>query len=353
MARPRIFISSTYYDLKHLRNSLENFVESLGFDAVLSEKGSIAYIPDIALDESCYKEVGNTDIFVIIIGGRYGSEKSETSTGTPKQFYDNYDSITKQEYKSALDKGIPIYILIEKSVYADYETYRKNKENESIIYAHVDSVNIFHLIEGIFSQTRNNPIQQFDRYAEIESWLKEQWAGLFRDLLKGKSNQRQIASLESEVSRMAEINTTLKKYMEEIITKFDPEDSASLIEHENKRIEVESERIQEKLQSEFETYPGQNTPYSKHIYFPENCAKEAVLRFAKDNRISNQNELKKRLDELIEIVKNDEHIKNHHEIDKTIESVKDFINSDKLVLALTILAGIPGMTIERLIRRFV
>ncbi len=52
MAKPRIFISSTYYDLKHLRASLENFVESLGFDAILSEKGNIAYAPDIALDES-------------------------------------------------------------------------------------------------------------------------------------------------------------------------------------------------------------------------------------------------------------------------------------------------------------
>lgn len=39
MARPRIFVSSTHYDLKHLRSSLENFIESLGFDAILSEKG--------------------------------------------------------------------------------------------------------------------------------------------------------------------------------------------------------------------------------------------------------------------------------------------------------------------------
>ena len=70
MARPRVFISSTYYDLKHLRSSLDNFVESLGFDAILSEKGKIAYTPDLPLDESCYREVGTADIFVLIIGGR-------------------------------------------------------------------------------------------------------------------------------------------------------------------------------------------------------------------------------------------------------------------------------------------
>jgi hypothetical protein len=38
MARPRIFISSTYYDLRYIRSSLEIFIEALGFDAILSEK---------------------------------------------------------------------------------------------------------------------------------------------------------------------------------------------------------------------------------------------------------------------------------------------------------------------------
>lgn len=56
MARPRIFVSSTYYDLKHVRSSLDNFIEALGFDSVLSEKGDIAFSPDAPLDESCYRE---------------------------------------------------------------------------------------------------------------------------------------------------------------------------------------------------------------------------------------------------------------------------------------------------------
>lgn len=69
MAKPRIFISSTYYDLKHLRSSLENFIESLGFEPVLSEKGDIAYVPDMPIDESCYREARSADVFVLIIGG--------------------------------------------------------------------------------------------------------------------------------------------------------------------------------------------------------------------------------------------------------------------------------------------
>ena len=150
MARPRIFVSSTYYDLKHLRSSLENFVKSLGFDAVLSEKGKIAYTPDVPLDESCYREVGTADIFVLIVGGRYGSEVSATRTALLKTFFDRYNSITRGEYNAALDRDVPTYVLIERSVCAEYETYLKNKDNNEITYAHVDSVNIFDLLKRFF-----------------------------------------------------------------------------------------------------------------------------------------------------------------------------------------------------------
>lgn len=71
MPSPRIFVSSTYYDLKRIRASLDLFIDSLGYDPVLSEKGDIAYTHDRPLDESCYREAENSDIFVLIVGGRY------------------------------------------------------------------------------------------------------------------------------------------------------------------------------------------------------------------------------------------------------------------------------------------
>jgi len=237
MAKPRIFVSSTYYDLKHLRSSLENFVELIGYDPVLSEKGDIAFMPDAPLDESCYREVRNADIYVLIIGGRYGSQSSGENTKGAKDFFERFESITKLEYKAAAEYDIPIYILIEKSVYADYENFLKNKDNKDFQYAHVDSINIFSFIQEILSQPRNNPIYQFDRYSDIEIWLKEQWAGLFRELLKRLSDQAQIASLSDQVSELSEINQTLKRYLEAVMSKVVPKDSHRLIKAESERLE--------------------------------------------------------------------------------------------------------------------
>ena len=238
MAKPRIFVSSTYYDLKYIRSSLENFINSFGYEPILSEKGDIAYLPDAPLDESCYREVRNADVFIIILGGRYGSEKSDGKTKLPKGFFDKYDSITKQEFRSAASQDIPIYILIEKSVYSDYETYLKNKENETINYAHVDSINIFFLIEEILALPRNNPVLHFDRYEEIEEWLRDQWAGLFRELINQKSSAQQLTSLSAQVLELSEINKTLKTYLEQVVSKIAPDQSAELIKTETKRLEL-------------------------------------------------------------------------------------------------------------------
>lgn len=237
MAKPRIFISSTYYDLKHIRASLDIFIDSLGYEPILSEKGDIAYTHDRALDESCYREAENSDIFVLIIGGRYGSEISGQNRKIQDEFFNRYESITKKEYESASSREIPIYILIEKGVNSEYQTFLRNKENTKINYAHVESVNVFHLIENILSQPRNNPIQTFEKFDEIEFWLREQWSGLFRELLRRQSQQQQLTGLTTQVSELKEVNETLKKYLEAMMKGSDPKENTKLIESEEKRLE--------------------------------------------------------------------------------------------------------------------
>ena len=73
MAKPRVFISSTFYDLRQIRVELDKFIESLGYEPIRNEEGDIPYGKDEALQEYCYKEILNVDILVSIIGSRYGS----------------------------------------------------------------------------------------------------------------------------------------------------------------------------------------------------------------------------------------------------------------------------------------
>jgi hypothetical protein len=244
MAKPRVFVSSTYYDLRHVRASLENFIEQLGYEPILSEKGDIAYSPDIPLDESCYREVGAADVFVLIIGGRYGSPRTEEKRPLPVSFYERYQSITRSEYQAALLRDLPVYIFIETAVYAEYHTFLRNKSNTDINYAHVDSVNIFALIEEIDTQPKNNPIRTFDRYEDIESWLRDQWAGLFKEFLSRSSSQKQLTSLREQVAELAQIGQTMKRYLEELVTKVSPQ--TTLVE-ESRRLEEETRRV--KLES--------------------------------------------------------------------------------------------------------
>jgi hypothetical protein len=236
MPRPRIFVSSTYYDLKHIRASLDLFIDSLGYDPILSEKGDIAYTHDRPLDESCYREAENSDIFVLIVGGRYGSEASSPAS-IRGDFYERYESITKKEFESSISKDIPVYILIERSVHSEYRTFLKNKEKKDVIYAHVDSVNIFRFIDEILSLPRNNPVQSFEKFDEIESWLRDQWAGLFREMLRRQSQQLQMSGLTAQVAELKETNETLRRYLEAVMTGASTKESTELIESEEKRLE--------------------------------------------------------------------------------------------------------------------
>lgn len=181
MAKPRIFISSTYYDLKQTREDVADFVQTLGYEAVRNEEGNIPYGKDKKLEDYCYKEVQNVDIFISIIGGRFGTESQNSKY-----------SISNEELKTALRFNKQVYICIEKNVFSEYETYALNKENNNIHYRYVDNPQIYQFIGELKGLTSNNNIMAFDTSADIKSYLKEQFAGLFRSFLIEQAKAREI-----------------------------------------------------------------------------------------------------------------------------------------------------------------
>ncbi|MFW9679148.1 DUF4062 domain-containing protein [Vibrio parahaemolyticus] len=234
MAKPRIFVSSTYYDLKHIRNSLEAFIDSFGYESVLYEDGDIPFHHDSPLDVSCYSEIKNCHILVLIVGGRYGSPASQQLDDNERIEF--YNSVTKKEYETARGQDIPIYVFIDKNVHSEYHTFKKNRNVNGIEYAHVDNVNIFKLIDDIYSQKRNNLIKEFEKFDDISCWLRDQWAGLFADFLSNRNHERDLDDLSTQVSSLKELSSVLKNYSETIMEKLEPENFQQIIAESNKSL---------------------------------------------------------------------------------------------------------------------
>ncbi len=186
MAKPRVFISSTYYDLRQVRADIERFVKECGYEPVRSETGSIPYGKEERPEEYAYREIELCDIVVSIIGGRFGTESQQ----------ERGHSISQKELKRALDRGIPVFIFIEKGVHAEYSTYRSNKANLDVKYAFVDDPRIYEFIESIHALPCNNPIAPFETSQNIVEYLRAQWAGLFQRFLKEQERQAELKTLE-------------------------------------------------------------------------------------------------------------------------------------------------------------
>ena len=78
MASPRVFVSSTWYDLRYIRENLKYFIRTLGYEPVLSEEGSVFYDPKIHVQDACICEIPNCQLFILIIGGRCGAAFKDT-----------------------------------------------------------------------------------------------------------------------------------------------------------------------------------------------------------------------------------------------------------------------------------
>lgn len=166
---PSVFVSSTCYDLAQVRSELNSFLESLGMVPVLSEFPSFPVNPNLDAIENCLAGVKEkADIFVLVVGGRYGWE---TKTGK---------SVTNLEYLEAKAKGIPLYVFVQKSVFDALPIWQKNRSGDFSEF--VDSSKLFEFVESL-SDPMENWVFPFDSEQDIIATLRTQLAYLFMDAL--------------------------------------------------------------------------------------------------------------------------------------------------------------------------
>lgn len=172
MATPRIFISSTYYDLKHVRNDVCHFITSLGYTPVMHDRGGVAYTQTEPLESSCYSELATCNIVVCIIGDHFGTQSSNSDF-----------SITMEELRSAIRDKKKIYIFIAKDVYTENRIYLQNRESGAFKPAYADDIRIHQFIAELCETVKNNPIESFETTTDIIESLRSQFAGLFQSYL--------------------------------------------------------------------------------------------------------------------------------------------------------------------------
>ena len=166
--KPTVFVSSTCYDLKHVREELKRFFEeNYGFQTMLSEFDSFPIDPCKGTFENCIENVDKSaDIFVLIIGTRYG------------YITDSGKSITNLEYLHAKEKGIPIYVFVDKQLYDHMKIWRSNKEANFTTV--VDNPKIFEFVSEIYDESKQW-IYTYDSVHDIKMALKQQLGLIFCD----------------------------------------------------------------------------------------------------------------------------------------------------------------------------
>jgi hypothetical protein len=197
MARPQVFISSTYYDLKSTRDDIARFLREIGYDSIRHEVGSVPYARSEKLESSCYKEIENCDLLLCVIGGRFGS----TSTTAP-------GSITQNELRTALEQGKQVFIFVDKTVHAEWQFYQNNKHLKDVKYISVSDRRVFEFIDEVSQLPIGNPLFPFDTSSDITSILREQLAGLFKRFLSEQSliqQRRLFEELKASITTVGEL----------------------------------------------------------------------------------------------------------------------------------------------------
>lgn len=212
MAAPRVFVSSTYYDLRQTRDNIKSFIENLGYEAVMHEHSGVTYTQNGELEYDCYRELSSCEIFVSIIGSSFGSKSN-----------DNELSITMNEIKTAIKNKKKIYIFIANNIYIENNTYIQNKGNSDFKSAYTDNLKIHQFIEELKELNHTNVIIPFETTDQIIGALKAQFAGLLQNFLTQESSMTEAKTaydLQETVDQFKSMIEAEREEKEEFLKNF-------------------------------------------------------------------------------------------------------------------------------------
>lgn len=229
-----IFLSSTCYDLKSLREHLRSEITAWGHDPILSEYPSFPVAPELSTVENCKKVVrSRADVFVLVVGGKRGSLDVKTER-----------SVVNSEYREARVVGLDCIVFVDRQVWDLRPHFQKNPNAD--FSSTIDFPDVFKFIDEIENDT--TWIFQFQRTEDILITLRQQLSIRFRDLLiryrtnrllvlpEFASEPASIASIVQDKDRLWEYrlaSALLAERMERLDGKFNDLNSGCIVKRTN------------------------------------------------------------------------------------------------------------------------
>lgn len=240
MASPRLFVSSTCYDLQEIRFQLRQFILDFAYEPVMSEFDDIFYNYEHHVQDSCLEEISKCQLFLLVVGNNYGSiyHQEQANDKIP-------DSVTLKEFKRALDINIFKHIFINKFVDYDYKNYKRALDKVMLKYFKEHNVSdskiestksklkhefdnsypfpydsyryVFYFLDIINELKEGNAYNTFESFADIKESLKKQWAGFMyesltrnikKDDLNLKPIEEKLSNLDNNIKKLIEGKTT-------------------------------------------------------------------------------------------------------------------------------------------------
>ncbi|HET7418128.1 MAG TPA: DUF4062 domain-containing protein [Solirubrobacterales bacterium] len=167
---PRVFISSTFEDrLLEIRFQIKKALEELRAEPVMSELDGFPTMGD-RLYEDTIAAVRGCQLFILIVGHRYGSKHPEMG-----------ESITRLEYRAARDAGMRTMVFVEDSLWQIFQDNRRTGSGGGSTA--LERGEVFGFLTEIAEEDNCNCVA-FRHADEILSNLKHQTANLLGAYLR-------------------------------------------------------------------------------------------------------------------------------------------------------------------------
>lgn len=115
--RPRVFLSSTCYDLVDLRATLDAMLSKAGFTILASDMAETKFsaLGNVDSVETCVENVRSSDALLLVFDRRYGPRIPGRGDA----------SATRAEYEGAITSGIPVITFARKEFLNDFRLYKR------------------------------------------------------------------------------------------------------------------------------------------------------------------------------------------------------------------------------------